>query len=272
MSSQNKYDINPGQALKLFLKELYPPSQRDQTCSIFKMDDALASDGRLFELAYESSINYLIRRLLTTTEYLSNKFNPAEYPSGRYIEEVRRFLKEYTHIPRNKTEKLLILLLDCLREKFKEPSATTKRNLIRRARDTGQRCYICGCSLDFEQENLYNSAIIEHVWPRSLGGASDNTNLRVSCKRCSEIKSNYIDVADFHYEEICLSSDKNSVHFFNSLEWEYRIAILMKNSFSCVICGKEPAYEGELEFCRQETEDSWHFLNVDTYCSQHARE
>ncbi|PSB67164.1 hypothetical protein C7B61_07635, partial [filamentous cyanobacterium CCP1] len=243
--------LTPGEQLKEVLKELYPFKKKDLVNSfLMDIDNALMAEGEYLEITYESHINYFLRRLIATSEYLYRKYDPRSYPSDRYIREIRNFLSNSTRIPGSKLEKILTLLLECIRESRKEPSDTLKRNLLREAQNQGRRCYICGSSLDFTSagRDNWNSAIVEHVWPRAMGGDSEPRNLRVSCKRCSEIKENYIDANDFHYEKICLvNHDKGRGEFLREFNWVYRVAVLTKSEYKCVICGKEPAYEGVME-------------------------
>ncbi|MBD2094466.1 HNH endonuclease [Trichocoleus sp. FACHB-591] len=273
MSSETN-NLTPGEQIKEILKELYPFKKKELINSfLMDIDNALMAEGKYLEITYESNINYFLRRLISTAQYIFRKYNPKSHPSDKYIQEIRKFLTNSTRIPERKVGKILVLLLECIRESKREPSDTLRKNLLQEADNQGKGCYICGSNLDFSSKNNENSAIIEHVWPRAMGGDSEPRNLRVSCKRCSEIKENYIDACDFHYEKICLvNHDKSKEAFSKEFNWVYRIAVVTKSRYRCIVCGKEPAYEGVMEFCRQEDDDSWHFLNIGLYCSKHSQE
>lgn len=118
-------------------------------------------------------------------------------------------------------------------------------------------------------EQTKYSIQIEHIWPKEMGGKDDDDNLKAACEQCNQSKQSYIDASDFHYEEICLITDKTDNNFETELNWQYRVALWAKNNYECVRCGKPAQYKGTLEFVRSNPNDSWHFLNIDTYCEDH---
>ncbi len=266
-NSINEYS-NPGQQLRFILEKLYPLNLNESSF-LSKIDNAFVSENEFIQLVYESSINYMIRRLINTAESIKRKYNPGTYPSEKYKSEIRRFLKEYTHIPRHEIELIFILLLECLKARDKKPNDTNRRKLLAKAQQSNLRCYICGCDLNFQEEKQHESAEVEHEWPRALGGSSDPTNLRVSCLRCNKIKSDYIDAADFHYEKISLLSEIQDASFYKELKREYRVALWLKSKCKCIVCDKPASSEGQLRFARREPNDSWHFINIEAYCDKH---
>lgn len=261
---------NPGLQLQLILKDLFPVTTVNRADFVAKMDDLLYSEGEFSSIVYDSCINYMVRRLITTSEYYKRQYDPTVYPSDRYVQEIRRFLQQRTKIPHNRREQILSLLLQCLQERAKYPTPKAKSTLRAKTKEQGLYCYICGREINFEDDTAYNAFDAEHVWPRTLGGKNDATNLAGVCRRCNQEKENYIDYADFHYEEMCLVSHESEQSFSNEFKWGYRVALSAKSSFRCVICDQPAAYVGELKFARRDRDDSWHFLNIDAYCAQHA--
>lgn len=264
----NEYS-NPGQQLRFILETLYPLNLNENNNFLAKLDDAFASENEFVQLVYKSSINYILRRLINTAESLKRKYYNSDYPPERYQREIRRFLKEYTHIPENQIERIFILLLECLNTRNKEPNDTSRRLLLKNAKKNNLRCYICGCDLNFQDEKQKESAEVDHQWPRSLGGTSDPSNLQVSCLRCNKAKSNSIDSTDFHYEKISLINEIQNKSFLDELKWEYRVALWLKSECKCVVCGKQASSEGLLKFAKREPNDSWHFINIEAYCDKH---
>ncbi len=61
---------------------------------------------------------------------------------------------------------------------------TAMKRAMRRAalRDCGQRCVYCAKHLD------HGTATLDHVYPRSRGGAHDPGNLVVACGPCNRLK------------------------------------------------------------------------------------
>jgi 5-methylcytosine-specific restriction endonuclease McrA len=236
---------------------------------VSRIDAALLAEGDFAELVYNSCINYMVRRLITTAEYLKRKCDKEGLPDPgrRFIISLRSFIRNETDIPDRGIEKILILLVECTHARNREPTLFAKERVRKDARNQGVRCYICGRELDFAQHDL---VVVEHVWPKAVGGGNETFNLRMCCSDCNSRKADYVDASDFHYEEISLVSDKGDEHFSNELRGEYRVALWAKSAYTCVICGKPASYVGELELDRRNPNDSWHFLNIDAYCGQHA--
>lgn len=281
----NDLDTNPGRQLQLLLKEIYPPDSNSKMTFISKIDNAVKAEGKLEELIYDSTINYLVRRLITFADYLNRRYDHR--PENEYIGYLRKFIRDETELPQKHIEKILILLMECVKIKKKRPTDMTLKRIRRVARTKGESCYICGGSLEFatisevsnsdnlsdiEKTTSFRAAEVDHIWPNAMGGINDDTNLRVSCMRCNKIKMDFIDASDFHYEEISLVSQKGDTHFSNELSHKYKVALWARSNYCCIICGKPATYVGELQFGRRNPNDSWHFLNIDAYCEQHVPE
>ena len=269
MSGDKVEEYNPGQQLQFLLREIYPPDSKDKASFVQRIDNGLIAEGDFDELVYNSCINYVVRRLITTAEFFSRQCEGEGLPDPdrRLVVKLRKFVREETHIPHKESEKVLDLLLECLRVRGRQPTPTTKKRIRRIARDRGMRCYICGRELDFDDSA---SVTVDHKWPNALGGADQDFNLKAACSSCNSNKADYMDASDFHYEEICLVGDKGDGNFRTELCSHYRVALLAKSDYSCVICGKPSAKVGELRFARRNLNDSWHFINVDAYCGKHA--
>jgi 5-methylcytosine-specific restriction endonuclease McrA len=284
MSETSK--TNPGQQLRELLKEIYPLNTEDINSSegssfVSRIDDGLIAGGNFTNLVYESSINYLLRRLINTSEYIRRK--SELFSSENFVVELRRFLTEEIKIQTDKIEKILVLLKVCVEAKDKRLKSSRRKELIRNARENGEiRCYICGKSLENELENEREVSTkdksykqekieVEHIWPKTMGGATEDFNLKLSCSYCNQAKEDYIDATDFHYEQIChVRVDVSDVT--EVLKREYKIAIWAKNSYSCSVCDKPAVTVGKLKFGRLNPNDSWHFLNIEAYCDEHAPE
>lgn len=271
MNKRENQDVSPGEQLKSILEVIYPFNEENSSFAS-KIDNALMAEGSFAKLLYDSSINYTLRRLINTSVFLKRKYDSNNYPYGTFESELRKFLKENTRIPEKYRGKIFVLILECIKLRDREVNSTTKKKLLSNAKKNNLRCYICGCSLNFTEKESLDSAEVEHIWPRAMGGNSDSNNLVISCLRCNKIKSDYIDYSDFHYEEISLSVDKNDQHFLTKLKWDYRIPLWLKSQCSCVICKKTASTEGELRLARRDLSDSWHFMNIEAYCSQHEPE
>ncbi len=267
-------DINPGLLLRQLLERLYPPDSQPDAITAgspftLRVDNALMSDGELAFLMYNSAINYMVRRLITAAHYFRKK---SEGNDLIFREKLRSFLRDYTRLSNNAQSQVLALLPACTATRKKEPSDTTKRRIREQYERRKLGCYICGREIDYSTSGpiyLKSKSEVEHVWPKSLGGISLESNLALACSVCNQRKRDFIDASDFHYEEISLITDESDESFDKDLPVEYRIAVAAKSEFKCAECGKPASEQGELYFARRDQSDSSHFLNIQAYCSRH---
>lgn len=262
--------INPGERLRKILEELFPSDFSSGQSCINKIDSALFAEGELASLVYRSTINYLLRRLISTAVYIDKKREKEGLPKFGVQNDLRNFINKNLAIRNNSTiEKIVALLIECLKVKEEIVSPSVVKAVKLRNETL---CYICGRQLDFATVGEMESAELEHVFPRNLGGSSKaEDNLRYACSKCNKWKKSYADDSDYHYEEICLMTDEefDEKSFRASFEHTYKLAIRSKNQYSCYICNEPAVKRGELHFARRNPEDSWHFLNIDTYCAKH---
>lgn len=260
--------VNPGKKLRDLLISIFDYNPSVETSILSRIDEAMNANGELALLTYSSLINYTTRRLITVSAYIKRKYSGDDYPSEYYIEKIREHLEVNTRIPSDQREKVLALLLECLAARSRKVQQNVKRRMRQDAQDNGLKCYICGCDMDFALNDEFLAAVIEHLWPNSMGGDRHTTNLRVSCKKCSDNKRSYIDSSDFHFEEMCLVDEEGDDDFSKKLTRQFKIAVWTKSQYSCILCGK-PASQGSLGFARRDPNDNWHFLNMDAYCDEH---
>jgi ribosomal protein S14 len=266
-------EANPGHKLQILFREMFPFSAESQPSFLSRIDDTLEANGELSELAYDSTINYMTRRLITTAKFLKRRVEADGLPDSVFADRLRNFVENEISLPKGKRELVFTLLFECARVSGRNSSerlSRMKRTAIREGRDL--RCYFCGIATNLVEDNKHDSPTLDHVWPNSLGGTNSDPNFRVICFNCNNSKATFIDASDFHYEEICLSLGKEDTHFSNEMKRQYEVAIWAKSAFECTRCGKAAVYMGKLQFSRRSVRDSWHFLNIDAYCQEHARE
>lgn len=263
--------INPGEELASFLKQLYPSPPSKINVFLQKMDYDLMADGELVDLLYRSCINYAVRRLITTAEHFRRDYPPDQYGSSRYQIELRKHLRDYTRYRDRVIDKLVKLLVKCLRAMDQAPTAHQKRKIRRQAAQNSLSCYICGRELDYDKHSReHNSATVDHIWPRSIGGLSNDDNLRIACHDCNaNLKKDYIDDSDYHYEEIALVSASYAEYREQEKSKQYEVAVFAKSQSECSVCGQPAHRVGDLYIDRKEPSDSWHFLNLAAYCFEH---
>jgi len=274
--------INPGQQLRNLLITLFP--QRDET-SVDTIDSAFKADGSLTLYMYYSTINYLLRRLIKTAVYLKKKsYIGTNLDRDLYIENLRIFLNTETRIEENDNEKILSLLLICTTTNNSTVPTKRLNRIISKAIEDGIPCYICGDSYsDYPQETPGEANIptliemqkklkvpeVEHLWPRSMGGSNEEFNLKVACRKCNQNKESFVDAADYHFEHICYDSAHDDGKVQTEMKFQHKLALWSKDNYSCNICQKSPEEVGPLRFQRINTNDSWHFLNIASFCNEH---
>jgi hypothetical protein len=269
--SVDENNINPGEQLREFLKEVFPADVKYDSF-ISRIDYILQADGELIDLVYNSTINYVLRRLIVTADYFQRKCKKEDKGDEKFITNLRAFLKDDMHFPEKHIGRIIVLIRECLNKRNAQVAESTKHKIRKRARNNNKACYICGGELEFDRGDSYNSVQVEHKWPKAMGGSSDNFNLEVACQKCNGKKSDYIDASDFHYEKICLvSSDEKDEHFSTEMNREYELALWAKREFKCSICEKSAADAGKLKFGRKNPNDSWHFLNIEIFCEKHHK-
>ena len=267
---QRRRSLTPGEKLRDLLMNCFP--RRFGTNSfITDIGGAIFAEEEFAEYLYMSSINYLVRRLITTSRFLRQRCDPDRMNTRVFIEEIRAFLKHDTNLPRTRIERFVALLTDAEEAAIRRLTATQMAKTKRDARKRGEtKCYMCGVELNFDTEGQYDSAEIEHIWPLALGGTNDDDNLTMACHSCNQSKRSFINASDYHYEEICLHTDESDPHFRNELSRDYRVALWARNGFTCATCESPAQSVGRLRFRRRNQRDSWHFFNVDAYCDRHS--
>lgn len=255
---------NPGQKLRDLLAEIYSYSERGSGF-IERIDYDFSADGEIAYYTYMSSLNYLVRRLITLSLYIYNK--NAKNSSGDYRREIENHLNNYTRLNETQVRKISRLLVECVDAARR--TNYEKKKAIEYARNRGFYCFTCGTALEFEDETSWSYATADHLWPRSMGGHGEFSNLKAVCRSCNnKYKANYIDASDFHYEEMSFTCSDYE-EYIKERDRHYELAILAKTNYTCAVCEMPAHYVGELKIGRKEPKDSWHFHNLQGYCSRH---
>ena len=91
------------------------------------------------------------------------------------------------------------------------------------------RCYMCNAELDFnrkEKETKYRWFTIDHIWPRSYGGDSEDTNLLAACADCnSEKKGNFSTWAMINVQSLIGEVDPSAESLETIVNGRYRFAL-----------------------------------------------
>lgn len=266
-------EINPGEKLKGFLENLYPMKAGGFISSI---DADFMCDGEFDDLYYKSSINYLIRRLITTGHYIRKSY--LQQGDIKVRAKLREYLADYTRLEGDQIARLLSLLMECMETSEDDFNSSEKSFLRKQIEEFEWGCYICGKAMDTgKNSTLPKAATADHNWPKFMGGLSVIGNLRYACQECnSKYKKDFIDYSDYHYEEIAFII-LNYAEYIQKIQRNgsyrgYETAVFAKTNYSCSVC-RQPAHRvGELYIGRIDPQDSWHYLNLTAYCPEHKFE
>lgn len=266
-------NLNPGEELKKYLKVLVPKGSLfsdedlEESDYISRIDYYFKHESEYFDLVYESSINFLLRRLIKSAHYFKKKSEKLDDYS--HLDNTRNYLEENTRFGEEEIERILVLLDIIINYSKRTPSPGTKKSLLRKAREDDLPCYICGRAIDFNDCKSWEFVQIEHCWPQKMGGANTPFNLKIACRKCNSNKEEYIDSSDFHYEHIAyktiLEENINHVEF----KYPHKLAIWAKSNFSCTICERSAAEVGALKLGRKNKDDTWHYMNIVAFCDEH---
>jgi len=257
-------DIIYPKQLYIYLKENIPSSD---SCFVGVVDSWFDEEGRLEKAFLDSLVFYVCRRLIVVSQ---SYVKQCLLSSGELnLEMLRISIVEYlekTGFSNVDIEKLTWLLMECVKESRKKIPRTKVRRIIKTAEKESKNCYICGCEIDYTKQDKFKSPEVEHIWPKSMGGPNSDNNLAIACTKCNQRKKNKLGASDFHFESIMYKKKPSK------LNYEHKVSLLLKNESSCVYCGQSAAKQGELEFITSNEKEGWHFLNVETCCSEHVGE
>lgn len=263
--------IDPGRELQLYLEGEY--ARKDDEF-LRQVDYDLMADGQLGELFRQSCINYIVRRLITTAEFFRRNYPPETYGSQRHLRELRGYLRDFTRYSDRTVDDLVRILTRCLIAMDDDITDTQKHRLKRSAREAHNDCSVCGGDLSFQRNSTdWIAATVDHIWPRSLGGRSEDDNLQVACKACNvRNKKDHIDASDYHYEAISFPVASYEEYCRDVLNREYEVAVFATTGFTCSVCKVPASHVGRLYIGRKDPADSWHFANLTAYCKHHKPE
>ena len=269
-----EYSANPGEKLREILEDIYPLDISENKSYINKIDSSVLAEGELSSLVYRSTINFLLRRLITAAVFIKRKCKKNGQPDESIQNEIKKLINNSFSFPKSKIDQISHLLFICTRMRKAKINAITEEIVKDRNENL---CYICGRDLDFVNKQIEADKIngawaeLEHIFPKSMGGSSKlELNIKYACTKCNKEKKSYIDDSDYHYEHICFVTDEDDgVDFDCNFEQIIKLALWSKNQYKCQFCDQPASRVGRLHFTRRNPEENWHFLNIETYCSAH---
>jgi len=264
-------NTNPGEKLFHWILNRYKRQRADNSW--------VSSMGREFdipaleEFLLRSTTLMLVRRLIWNASWYETRY------SGDKLTVIEVFEKDYLGgslgFHRRERRDLGRLVFDALHVSRKKIPKSVRRKLHDRARALNQRCELGGCVIDYDGENTCSSFSLDHIWPHSLGGVSEEWNLKVACKRCNSKRQNLVEASDAHYEHFHVKNDWSSGEndsFRKELNWDFRLAALLQAGFQCEMCDMPvEKMEGGLDFLLKNKDENYNMFNILVACSRHRR-
>lgn len=268
--SQHMYnpdEDNPGEELQLFLKTIVPVKIGDRSY-IGEIDRILNADEEFTMIVYNSCINYMVRRMIRTAQWLYRTEQAREGNEVRYQRSLRDWLGEL-NLSKSALSRIETLLMESVIVANRSLSSSRRENFVNDQRKSGNtKCYMCGIELDFNSRDQHSSAEVEHLWPHSLGGQNNSKNLRLACHKCNGLKKSMIDSSDMHYEQFTIQTDEQDEDFAKDLGPYNKLLSMASQKYTCSRCGEPISRVGPLKLARLNRGDSWHYLNVLPYCER----
>jgi NAD-dependent SIR2 family protein deacetylase len=224
------------------------------------------------ELLYNSTIIMMMRRLLANGEWYRNRYENTNFePEEKFEKEYLRYYLSFSAGDARQLATLIFRALDSSRQKI---SITTRRKIKAHGERQQMPCEICGREIDYQtEENPPNKFSIDHIWPSSLGGTSEESNLRIACKICNDYRQNTVNTADSHYEHMHVHIEEDDESFLNQFDNRFRLAVLMKTDSTCEYCGKPVASRPDnTNFDTRSKAENHNIFNTITVCSACSRD
>lgn len=263
--------LSPGEKLFIWILDRYKKLKAGDSSWITRISQDFDLED-LEKYLLRSTSFMLLRKLIWNALFYINTY--VDLDQSRQCFD-RDYLVRCLGFNSQERREILKMTFDCVAERNRDISNGLLNRLKAEAKLTGSRCSLCGREINYEANGEYNSFSLDHIWPRSLGGNSDEWNLRTSCKQCNDKRQNLADSCDVHYEHFHISvmdDSEDKTNFKKEFEWKYRFAALFKSDLKCEMCGVPISQAGgEFDFIPIRTEEIINMFNVKTVCSKHIK-
>ena len=226
------------------------------------------------ELLLRSSSLMFLRRVIRNANWYLETFDGLDE-----LEIRRRFDRDYLGdvlaIKRHERPQLVKLVFDAAIASQKVIPRRLRRSLEKHATDRNQRCEIGGCIINYSFVDTPDSLSLDHIWPRALGGESEQWNLRVACLSCNSQRKDLVDFTDVHYEHLHAQSDaviKNPYMLGTETSNALLFAALMRAKNMCERCGTPVnTMDGKVLYGRRQYGENYNLFNIEVLCPQHGK-
>lgn len=269
-------NITSGEKLFNWISKKY--ESKNQYISWVDKISADFSMRELEDILFQSTVLMLTRRFISNAAWYVKR-----YP-GDPIAVIEIFDRDYLQgslgFAKDERRVVRLLIFDSLKASESEILNRTSNTIFARAKNTNQRCKLCGKAIDFTLKSTDPQAFsLDHIWPKSLGGESEEWNLQVTHKSCNTQRLNIANESDTHYEHFNVKSiwtDNSQDSFWKEFNWQFRFAALMKAKFRCEVC-KESESESidnmdmDYHYSLKNREENYNLFNIQVTCDKHKK-
>ena len=235
-----------------------------------------------FDMPDFESILFKSTALMLTRRFINNAAWYIKRFPGDRLAVIDRFEKEYLRgslgLEIEDRRILQKLIFDAQKASESKISESTSNKMYEAALRTKQRCKLCGNPIDFTLMRTHWEAFsLDHIWPKSLGGESEEWNLQVSHQSCNTGRINIANESDVHYEHFnvkSISTDDKNESFWSEFNNQFRLAALMKAEFRCEVCNESESIDrmdGTYHFSLKNRNENYNLFNVQITCDKHNR-
>ena len=143
-------------------------------------------------------------RIVTAGRSLRSKYGTSTV----FDTEFRSHIANYLLTDRDNLQSLFRLGITAAHESQRDIPKRLRARFRQWAQQKHPRCYLCGCPLDFNDDNSACAYTADHLWPQSFGGDSSEENLLPACRICNDQhKSNFATWAMTSVQSLILGID-----------------------------------------------------------------
>ncbi|REE17153.1 HNH endonuclease [Paraburkholderia sp. BL27I4N3] len=194
---------SPGEELWLALRELYARTPDGcPTSELFALTTWVEPSGALAHFFADVTLSLAVYKIIKAGKRIESEDglegNLLHSHEGEelFLQRMREYLVEFLGISFSDRGGLRIipdLALRSIRISRHVIEQTARARVLNEAAsmapDGRIRCYCCGADLLFQSGGVRRNIPLDHIWPRSLGGVSAESNLLPVCENCNGAKT-----------------------------------------------------------------------------------
>ncbi len=231
---------------------------------------------------FRSTCLMVMRRLIWNGHWYLDKYGSSSKDdrinAEKYYE--REYLRSYIGLHKGIASELRVLVYDAINASNKNIPASLKKRIFERARGANQRCKLCGDQIDYlaKMGTEKRSFSLDHIWPQSLGGESEEWNLQEAHQFCNNERKNLAEASDIHYEHFHVKSEYDpkdtAPSFWKELDWGNKLAALFISEFKCAECNDDVTvdnFEGNVIYSVIDRSENYNIFNIRVTCERHQK-